>query len=87
MNMKERPTIIKEKQAAAAVGQAMLMQIYQNFFNQYNQTVAQVLLTKEELSSAIATSGKFMRADHVITDCMTALDIIPMFLDYYNTLK
>ena len=51
MNMKERPTIIKEKQAAAAVGQAMLMQIYQNFFNRYNQTVAQVLLTKEELSS------------------------------------
>ena len=51
MNMKERPTITKEKQAAAAVGQAMLMQIYQNFFNRYNQTVAQVLLTKEELSS------------------------------------
>ena len=51
MNMKERPTITKEKQAAAAVGQAMLMQIYQNFFNQYNQTVAQILLTKEELSS------------------------------------
>ena len=51
MNMKERPTVTKEKQAAAAVGQAMLMQIYQNFFNRYNQTVAQVLLTKEELSS------------------------------------
>ena len=51
MNMKERPTIVKEKQAAAAVGQAMLMQIYHNFFDRYNQTVAQVLLTKEELSS------------------------------------
>ena len=45
MNMKERPTITKEKQAAAAVGQAMLMQIYHNFFDRYNQTVAQVLLT------------------------------------------
>jgi len=51
MNMKERPTITKEKQAAAAVGQAMLMQIYHNFFDRYNQTVAQVLLTKEELNS------------------------------------
>ena len=29
----------------------MLMQIYHNFFDRYNQTVAQVLLTKEELSS------------------------------------
>lgn len=51
MAMKERPTITREKQAAAAVGQAMLMQIYHNFFDRYNQTVAQVLLTKEELSS------------------------------------
>ena len=51
MAMKTRPTAVREKQAAAAVGQAMLMQIYHNFFDRYNQTVAQVLLTKEELSS------------------------------------
>lgn len=51
MAMKERPTVTREKQAAAAVGQAMLMQIYHNFFDRYNQTVAQILLTKEELSS------------------------------------
>lgn len=51
MAMRERPTVTREKQAAAAVGQAMLMQIYHNFFDRYNQTVAQVLLTKEELSS------------------------------------
>ena len=51
MSMKTRPTAVREKQAAAAVGQAMLMQIYHNFFDRYNQTVAQVLLTKEELSS------------------------------------
>lgn len=49
--MKTRPTAVREKQAAAAVGQARLMQIYHNFFDRYNQTVAQVLLTKEELSS------------------------------------
>lgn len=51
MAMRERPTVMREKQAAAAVGQAMLMQIYHNFFDRYNQTVAQVLLTKEELES------------------------------------
>jgi len=43
----ERPTEIRKKQAAAAVGQAILMQIYQNFFNEYSQTVAQILLTKD----------------------------------------
>ena len=46
MSMPSRPTVTREKQAAAAVGQAMLMQIYHNFFDRYNQTVAQILLTK-----------------------------------------
>lgn len=41
----ERPTDIKFKQAAAAVGQGILMQIYENFFMRYNQIVAQILLT------------------------------------------
>jgi len=50
MSMEKRPTDVRHKQAAAAVGQAMLMQIYHNFFDRYNQTVAQVLLTKEEIS-------------------------------------
>ena len=57
MNMKERPTIVREKQAAAAVGQAVLMQIYQNFFNQYNRTVAQILLTKEEVGTEERTTN------------------------------
>lgn len=51
MAMPKRPTVMREKQAAAAVGQAVLMQIYHNFFDRYNQTVAQVLLTKEEIGS------------------------------------
>lgn len=49
-----------------------------------HDTKESVADTKEELSSAIATSGKFMCADHVIADCMTALDTIPIFLDYYS---
>ena len=54
----------------------IIMAVYET-----NESVAD---TKEGLSSAIATSGKFMCADHVIADCMTALDTIPMFLDYYS---
>lgn len=48
LNFKKRPTVTREKQAAAAVGQAELMHIYQNFFGDYNQKVAQVLLTKDD---------------------------------------
>ena len=37
------------KQAAAAVGQCELMYTYDKLFLQYNQTVAQILLTAEDL--------------------------------------
>lgn len=47
LNLSERPRDIIGKQAASAVGQAALMQIYENFFMQYNQKVAQILLTKD----------------------------------------
>lgn len=47
MNLKERPRDIKGKQAAAAVGQVVLMNMYQKFFQEYNYQVAQVLVTKQ----------------------------------------
>ncbi len=39
------------KQAAAAVGQSGLMRIYEKTFNAHGRNVAQVLLTREDLSS------------------------------------
>jgi glutamate 5-kinase len=47
LNLAVRPTILEEKQAVAAVGQASLMMIYQKLFREYNHHVGQVLLTKD----------------------------------------
>jgi len=47
LGMLNRPVELSKKQALAAVGQAELIKIYQKFFEGYNQTVAQVLLTKD----------------------------------------
>ena len=45
LSLKERPSDIPTKQAAAAVGQCELMYTYDKLFSEYNHTVAQLLLT------------------------------------------
>ena len=47
IGMTERPRELARKQALAAIGQAELIKIYQKFFEENNQLVAQVLLTKD----------------------------------------
>jgi len=49
LKLKYRPKDITEKQAVAAVGQAYLMQIYDNIFSKNNLIVGQILLTTEGL--------------------------------------
>ena len=49
LGWKERPKTIPEQQAAAAVGQSYLMQAYEETFGKYNQLVAQVLITHEDI--------------------------------------
>lgn len=51
MNLKERPSDIPGKQAAAAVGQCELMYTYDRLFSLYNHTVAQMLLTAEDVEN------------------------------------
>lgn len=43
-------TSLTEKQALAAIGQVELIKKYQNIFDQYNQTIAQVLLARNIIS-------------------------------------
>lgn len=48
MGLPGKPKTIPGKQAAAAVGQGVLMHTYEKFFADYGQIVAQVLITKTE---------------------------------------
>lgn len=49
LGMKGKPDELEKKQACAAVGQARLMMIYQKLFAEYNQTAAQILMTKNTM--------------------------------------
>jgi len=50
MGLKTKPREIRLKQAAAAIGQSSLMWGYEKAFAEYNQKVAQILLTREDFS-------------------------------------
>ncbi len=52
LSLKEKPSDIPTKQAAAAVGQCELMYTYDRLFSEYNHTVAQILITGDDLEHA-----------------------------------
>lgn len=58
-----KPKTIPEKQAAAAVGQSLLMRQYEKAFEEFNLSVAQVLLTRD----AIADRERYLNARHCLT--------------------
>lgn len=51
MGLTERPRTMPEKQAMAAIGQGLLMHMYEKIFSEYGQVVAQVLLTKDDITN------------------------------------
>ncbi len=46
LNLPEKPSDTRKKQALAAIGQATLVSMYDRFFSEYGHSSAQVLLTK-----------------------------------------
>lgn len=54
MGLSARPRETEKKQALAAVGQCELMFMYDKFFGEYNQVVAQILLTKSVTTNEIS---------------------------------
>ncbi|QIB68854.1 glutamate 5-kinase [Aminipila butyrica] len=49
LRMKTRPSSLRLKQAAAAVGQCSIMYLYDKFFSDYDKTIAQILLNAEDM--------------------------------------
>jgi len=73
LSWKNGPQSLAQKQAIAAVGQAELMKIYQKFFGEYNQVVAQILLTRDVMIDPV----KKKNARNTI-DTLLEMGIIPI---------
>ncbi len=53
LGLSERPKQLRMKQAVAAVGQCGLMHLYDKLFGEYGHTVAQILLTGEDVEDTV----------------------------------
>ncbi|NLK01386.1 MAG: glutamate 5-kinase [Clostridia bacterium] len=73
LGFSQRPNTIPEKQAAAAVGQGILIQNYEKLFEKHGKVIAQILLTRED----IADRNRYLNARNTLT---TLLDygVIPI---------
>lgn len=73
LGLEERPKELRMKQAAAAVGQCRMMHIFDQFFAEYNQSAAQILLTGDDVEIPV-------REEHLRRTFSTLLEmgVIPV---------
>ena len=73
LGLEEKPKDIPKKQALAAVGQGVLLHIYEKMFAEYGQIVAQLLLTKADLDNHV----RFLNARNTLL-ALLKMGIIPI---------
>ncbi|WP_258360312.1 glutamate 5-kinase [Moorella sulfitireducens (nom. illeg.)] len=73
LGLKEKPRTLPEKQAAAAVGQGLLMHMYEKLFSDYGLLVAQVLLTRDDL----ADRRRYLNSRHTLATLLN-LGVVPI---------
>lgn len=73
MGLKKIPKTLPEKQALAAIGQGALLHIYEKIFAEYNKTVAQVLLTRDDLDDR----GRYLNAANTLVSILK-MGVIPI---------
>jgi len=61
-----KPKLVHERQAAAAVGQALLMQAYQEAFNKFGIVAAQILLTRADFSNRGRIQNALMTIEELL---------------------
>jgi glutamate 5-kinase len=61
-----KPKLVHEKQAAAAVGQALLMQAYQEAFSRFGIVSAQILLTRADFSNRRRIQNALMTIEELL---------------------
>jgi len=73
MNLPKRPKGLAKKQALAAVGQGRLIALWDNLFGQFEQPIAQVLLTRGDISDRT----RYLNAVNTIKELLS-MGVVPI---------
>ena len=73
LGFRKKPESIREQQAAAAVGQCSMLYLYDRFFGDYDITVAQILLSEDDV-------GQEAKRNNLLNtfDTLLSLGVIPI---------
>jgi len=73
LGLDKKPRTMPEKQAAAAIGQGMLLHMYEKVFAEYGVVVGQVLLTREDF----ADRRRFLNARNTL-QALLSFNVVPV---------
>lgn len=73
LGLKTKPKEIRKKQATAAVGQPLLMWMYEKYFLKFKKHIAQILLTRDDLSDRV----RYVNAKNTILTLLE-MGVIPI---------
>jgi len=71
---KKKPTTLPERQAVAAIGQGLLMEVYEKLFAAHGITVAQILLTRDDMNDR----RRYLNARNTLLQLMTGYKAVPI---------
>ncbi|NLW09994.1 MAG: glutamate 5-kinase [Firmicutes bacterium] len=74
LNLHKKPTSLPERQAVAAIGQGLLMEVYEKLFAAHGITVAQILLTRDDMDNR----RRYLNARNTLLQLITGYKAVPV---------
>ncbi len=70
----KKPATLPERQAVAAIGQGLLMEVYEKLFAAHGITVAQILLTRDDMNDR----RRYLNARNTLLQLITGYKAVPI---------
>lgn len=72
--LEKKPVSVPERQAVAAIGQGLLMEVYEKLFAEHGITVAQILLTRDDMNDR----RRYLNARNTLLQLVAGFKAVPV---------